>query len=431
MSKHQIEANELLGADVNFVSLVKRGANRIPFRITKEDGNMIDLHKIGRGFFKKADPKPEIVAAIVQKGADLAKVAAIFAAAGLELKDFAKSEKDGIVSFAKADAESAEGAALLKVSEEVGLLVSGLKKAFGTDYDSTSFSERVATEGFYSSACVAVDVLKSVVSNILYEAESSADAAADVGSAVDELKTYLVALTNGLPVQAFKADVEVSRAGSLAKADASASEAAELENAEVSKTERDAEKVSVSEPAKKGESVSENPVAGSTTTDTSLGTKRPDNNIDEDPAEGNATPPASGGKSNVGEKSPSNDVEGNPAVTKSSETDKDKDQELDDSKSGAGAEDRGPKAPAVKTDESKVLEAIAALRKSVDEAIAAVKQDVAAVSDRVDQVAVQAKKTDEALHGTVFNETVGDAANVKKADAPIPLLDTAYSRRTA
>ncbi len=43
---------------------------------------MLDLHKIGRTLFKKADPKPEVVAAVIQKGADLNKIAAIFKSPG-------------------------------------------------------------------------------------------------------------------------------------------------------------------------------------------------------------------------------------------------------------------------------------------------------------------------------------------------------------
>ena len=70
MRKLQLKATELVDTDVNFVSLVTRGANRIPFRITKEDEQMLDLHKIARSLFKTADPKPEIVAVIAQKGAD-------------------------------------------------------------------------------------------------------------------------------------------------------------------------------------------------------------------------------------------------------------------------------------------------------------------------------------------------------------------------
>lgn len=53
-------AKELRDAEVKFISLVKRGANRIPFRILKnsdEESKMIDLSKIR--FVQKTDSMPE------------------------------------------------------------------------------------------------------------------------------------------------------------------------------------------------------------------------------------------------------------------------------------------------------------------------------------------------------------------------------------
>ena len=48
--KIKATAKELKNADVRFISLVKRGANRIPFRILKTDkgeNQMIDLSALG------------------------------------------------------------------------------------------------------------------------------------------------------------------------------------------------------------------------------------------------------------------------------------------------------------------------------------------------------------------------------------------------
>src|SRR5262245_51975566 len=139
MPKLQLKATELVDTEANFVSLVKRGANRIPFRIMKKDETMIDLHKIGRSLFNKAEARPEIVAAIGQKGTNLDKVAEVFKANGLDPSKFNKSEKDGIVTVAKADADMTD-AMVVKVHKDVGLVVTGLKKIFdGFMFDSTEF----------------------------------------------------------------------------------------------------------------------------------------------------------------------------------------------------------------------------------------------------------------------------------------------------
>ena len=65
MARLEMKATELTNTDVNFVSLVKRGANRIPFRITKGDEDM-DLYAIGRRIFQKSDPVPTVVAVLAQ-----------------------------------------------------------------------------------------------------------------------------------------------------------------------------------------------------------------------------------------------------------------------------------------------------------------------------------------------------------------------------
>lgn len=429
MSKQLINATELVNTDVNFVSLVKRGANRIPFRITKEDQNMIDLHKIGRAIFKMAEPKVAVVGAIVQKGADLEKVNAVLKSAGLDVEALEKSEKDGIVTLAKADAPSA--ASVLKVSDEVALVVStDLQKAFsGVDFSSWSFGEVMATEGYFTGVCMAVDVLKSTVTNILMDATSSAEAAAAVGKATDELKNYLISLTGGLPVDAFKADVEFSKAGSLAKAEEAPAAVVAAEPAQ--KADEAAPAEAAVEKAEGGEQVVEKSAepaeavkAEASADETQKGDKKP-----SDPdMDGDDDSKASGDTDADAKKKKKEEAAAEP-VEKAAASDKD--QELDDSKSGAGASERGPEAPAVKADNAEILEAIGALRKSVEDEIAGIVKSVSEISERVDQVSTLAKKTDADLHGTVFNDAGGDVVRTAKSETPLPLLDTAYSRRTA
>lgn len=69
----RIRAHALSDVDVRFVSLVRRGANRIPFRFTKKDESPVDFFK----FFHKSEaapppepePGPEPVAAPVPEPA--------------------------------------------------------------------------------------------------------------------------------------------------------------------------------------------------------------------------------------------------------------------------------------------------------------------------------------------------------------------------
>lgn len=507
MSTLKIKAHELVDTDVQLVSLVKRGANRIPFRIVKEDDNMIDLHKIGKSLFRKADPKPEIVAAIVQKGADLDKVAALFKAAGLDVKSFQKSEKDGIVTIAKADYADAQDAAVVKMSDDVAVVVAGLKKAFsGYAITSGSFAEVLATEGFYSSVCTATEALRTTIHNVLYEAQSPSDASSSVGKAVEEFKTYLTTLIGGLPVQAFKLDVDVAKAstgitesspsetggagkngtgagveggkdtgttpaatsddkantevnstgepvhGNSDEAPVNAKKEGDKDEAKDKEKDKDVEKSSDKESDKEDEKDVEKS-KDKAKKDEVAGLPDPKGHESGDP-DGFAAAPTDTERAEAagsaddekmklnGGTSGSSIPDGNPGLDRvggvlhKNEGDEkagkpNKDNQLDDETSGAGAQS-GEKVPHAKADSSEILAAIAALQKSVNESIAAVKTDVAAVSTRVEEVAVMAKKTDEELHGTVFAEAGGDAGRVAKSEtagAP-PLLDTAYSRRS-
>ena len=126
----QIKANELVDTRVDFIALVKRGANRIPFRIVKQENEeMLDLQKIGRSLFKKAEAAPEVIAAVVPAGSDLEMLAKLFEDAGLDSTAFLKTEIDGVVTLAKADADKAEDTVVIK-SGDIGLVITGLKKGF-------------------------------------------------------------------------------------------------------------------------------------------------------------------------------------------------------------------------------------------------------------------------------------------------------------
>lgn len=477
MLKLQIKANELVNTDVNFVSLVKRGANRIPFRITKEDEAMLDLHKIGRSLFRKADPAPEIVAAIVQKGADLTKVAAVFRSAGLDPKNFFKSEKDGVVTLAKADADKAEDAAVLKVSDEVALIVSGLQKAFQSyDFESSSFKEVMATGGYFASLTAAMDAMRTVAGNILYKAESPSQAATDLGKAVDEFKSYLTTLTNSLPVQAFKADVEFSRA-SLATTPASdeppviESEATETQKADAGKngtgagfeagkgtgtdpsaTADDAANTAIN--AKPGEKTTGNvgeDLPSEAVKEEVPGLPQPDG-FEPGDGDGFAAAPTDSDQATARASADDKKMTLNGGTTGSSIPDGDsglsryggvrkegdadigkkgKGNTLPDHESGTGAQKDADEAVA-KSDMTEILAAISALQKSFEGAVEAVKQEVSTLNGRVDEVATMARKTDAALNGTVFNEAGGDApSRVEKSEGAPPLLDTAFSRSAA
>ena len=220
MPKFEINATELTDTDVNFVALVKRGANRIPFRITKGSDAMLDLYSVGRKLFKKADSGVTVHAAIVQKGADLPAIVSTLKSVGIDVAAFEKADQDGLVTLTRKTDEKPADVMLIKMSGDVALAVTGLKKGFsGYDFSSSDFGDVHATGSYCSSLSVASDMLQMTISNILYETESPTDAESKISDAIDGFKDYISTLTSALPVQAFKADQALLKAEvELAKA---------------------------------------------------------------------------------------------------------------------------------------------------------------------------------------------------------------------
>lgn len=393
MPKLQIKANELVETHADFVSLVKRGASRIPFRITKEDEPMLDLHSIGRRLFKKAEQPAQVVAVITQKGADLEGLAAAFQKAEIDPTIFVKSEDGHVVTLRKADADT-EDAVVLQCANDVALVVTGLKKSFDSySYNSTDFTTVLGTEGVYPSMCTAKDALSTVISNILYTSLSPSDAATKVAAAVDDFKDYLVNVLANVPVHAFKADVELAQ---MVKAEVPAVS----DEAPVSAEAEELQKAA----GHKGK-----------------GTETPAEEVMED-----------GAKKAKAKK----DEEAEPAEPVIDVEDEDPTLPLPEDQ--ALQEGEGPEAPApvAKQEEPKdagvdpILAAIADLKKSMDEQVSSIREDVGSLNERVDAVAVQARKAEEAVAGTVFGDAGGDAQpnQVKKSDGPPPLLDTGFRR---
>lgn len=203
---------EMKKADVRFVSLVERGANRIPFRIVKseKESTMIDLSNPGRIFKRdKAAPTGSSVVGIVVKSqkddAANAAVTAALTEAGFKVDNATKNE-DGTIVFAQDGAIDTEGTHLVRLSDEMVVVMKGFAP-YSTDMDaSTDFSEVMACQGFYQGINTATDALATTIRNALYSASSGADAAKTMSASFSKFQTYVVALLNGIPSKAFKAD---------------------------------------------------------------------------------------------------------------------------------------------------------------------------------------------------------------------------------
>lgn len=201
MLKTEIQATELRDADVQFVSLVKRPANRMPFRMTKSEGSgMIDLSRI----FKWERPQPTVSAILVGKSADLEAAKTRIVAAGFTISD--SFEQDSAVIFPQNGVKSPlEGAVLVKFDENVAVACVNVNKEFvPMNMESADFKEMMATEGFWPSVCAASEILEYSIGNAMRKSGTRGDAAAAVGTLIDDFKGYVTGIISAIPAMAFK-----------------------------------------------------------------------------------------------------------------------------------------------------------------------------------------------------------------------------------
>lgn len=197
--KKKIKATELINGDIEYVSLVKNGAIRAPFKIIKsEKGNMVKFENL---FGKE---QASVVSAIaVSKSADLEKAKARIEKAGYSIESM--EEQDGAFVFKQED-EVGEHDVAMKVDEDLAVIVNTQKSFSSYDYTEQSFSKLYAQAGVIPSLDTMMSVLWEVILNILHEGDYSSpeEYASAVKKAVKEFSNGVVSLVQNVPVTAFK-----------------------------------------------------------------------------------------------------------------------------------------------------------------------------------------------------------------------------------
>lgn len=448
MPKLTFNAHELTDANVDFVAMVKRGANRIPFRITKsEDADMIDLSKLARTVFLKADPKPA-VAAVIFDGAAPAAYAPV---------GFAKSEADGLTTFAKADVKDG-GTLLVKTLSGAALAVTLIEDTLRK----AEFAPYADANGSVMSVALATETFKKSVDQLFGSDAglTSAEQQQAFAEASASFNKYLQAALV-MPVEVAKMEAELVKAaggdspGKKKPADAQsgagdddesdedpqeeAGESVDEEAAE--EQDEEAAAKGKGKPVKKDGDRSPGAAVVEEEDDSNRAASVDDkkNSVTEDPKR----KPDAQIPGGVKKLDPTKGKPKNPGGMEG-EGDLPADADIDDTSdkaravASATADDakvsQNLKGPAQKSDDAApVMAALAEMSKTFSGSIAAITKSITDLNDRVEAVAVQARKTDAALNGTVFAEAGEDrrapARKSEVVDAAPPLLDTAYSRR--
>lgn len=200
----------LKNPDAQYVSMVQRGANHIPFRILKHDeGNMgIDISnftRIFKGVAKKNEPvAPQIAGLVVMKSDDMDAVKEAIKKSGYAVDKMIEND-DGSVMFAQTD-KPEEGATILKMNDEVVMVVKGFEP---WSIPAKTFHEALGVEGYYNGLYPGTSALGQVFRDSIQKADSQDAAKTAVQKALSDFNDYVIGLVEALPPQAFRASEAV------------------------------------------------------------------------------------------------------------------------------------------------------------------------------------------------------------------------------
>jgi hypothetical protein len=214
---------ELKDVDVSFVSLVKRGANRAPFKIMKHDtGDKpmgIDLAKFLFSKSAKAPLVAAVAAIIVGKTDRGAAMLQPLKDAGFNLETPVEFDDKTVYPqladrLVKSDdgshALNAKNAESFLLPNDVIFVVENVAKMeYG--FESEKFNEMVATQGLWNSLYGATEALRATVNVALEGAPSKADAVNLIKQAATDYGAYVASLITALPEAVLKFDMSVNK----------------------------------------------------------------------------------------------------------------------------------------------------------------------------------------------------------------------------
>jgi hypothetical protein len=213
MPTYKTKATKMSDARVSFISLVERGANRIPFKIIKQENGMtgkpfagIDL---GNLFTQKAETGPmpvELLGVATMQDDDYQHVLKGLSDCGLKI-DAPVAQDDGSVVLKQVEGVVEGGGSIVRLNEHIALVTKNFTPyMMDIQVGDISFAEAVSEQGFYPGASTVLGVLSSSVMKSLEESTNPAETAAQVGVLFDEARQYISSLVEALPAVAFKLD---------------------------------------------------------------------------------------------------------------------------------------------------------------------------------------------------------------------------------
>ena len=245
MSVIKMQANKMSDATVSFISLVGRGANRIPFKIIKQEkdhmSKAFSSMDLGSLFTRKSEKvaAATIAAVVCMKGDHMEALKEELVAAGFSVANQIENA-DGSVVFAQGDSVlKADEGTVIRLSDDILLVAKGFSPYNMEGQSGNSFADQCIAQGFYPGIRTVMDTLSDTIRSAVSASSSPADAGTSVSKMFDEAKAYALSFVSQLPVAAFKLDTGENRVVTYAiKSEAEVQPTADdLAQAEVAKQE--------------------------------------------------------------------------------------------------------------------------------------------------------------------------------------------------
>lgn len=219
----RFNATKMSDAKVSHISLVERGANRIPFKVIKQENQMSAFAGIDLGNLfgtRKSEAKaPEVVAVVTMKGEGFESIKKQVEEAGFAVSDV-KELEDGSMVFKQGEGAFEDGT-VIRLNDDIAIVTKGFSP-YNMDVSAgdVSFADQCAAKGFYPGVDAIMNTLSDAVRNITYNAKDPNEAKVAVTKLFSEASAYVAAFVGSLPVKAFKLETCYAEAPApVAKAD--------------------------------------------------------------------------------------------------------------------------------------------------------------------------------------------------------------------
>lgn len=217
MPKIRAILKKLVDVDVEFVSLVKRGANRLPIRIIKSEDvkqnsmentmSILDTIFGNAGAAKDESSKPEITAIITDN--DNAEIME----KQLEELGFSVTEKqevEGGTVFRQGELTADD--VIIQLSESTYIAVKNVQKAFEPFSSGTSFADNFKKGAFFPSVRMATDVLMDTIVNVMFSDDGTTAPIESIKKTLDEFSNFVLTSLKSIPKDAFKLEEVIIKA---------------------------------------------------------------------------------------------------------------------------------------------------------------------------------------------------------------------------